>query len=147
MCLLLATVRARDGVTEKTEKWGKETFWEYSGRWCCPMGHFLLCLHWRIVSVPINLLALWVKAGKEGWIRIDRHGLVTWEVRSGFNWDLGAVGTLTVWLWGGWRSGGQDGVYMWEGWKVRVCMDGVLYVSVTRRGRSWPACLWSLCIQ
>ena len=73
-----------------------------------PTGHCLLCLHWPIVLVPINLLALCARAGKDGRIQNDRHGLVTWEVRSGFNRGLRAVGTLAVWLW---KEGGcQDGV-------------------------------------
>lgn len=67
-------------------------------RQTAPTGHCLLCLHWPIVSVPINLLALCARAGKDGRIQNDRHGLVTWEVRSGFNRGLGAVGTLAVWL-------------------------------------------------
>ena len=67
-------------------------------RQTAPTGHCLLCLRWTIVSVPINLLALCVRAGKDGRIQNDRHGLVTWEVRSGFNRGLGRVGTLAVWL-------------------------------------------------
>lgn len=67
-------------------------------RQTAPTGHCLLCLRWTIVSVPINLLALCARAGKDGRIQNDRHGLVTWEVRSGFNRGLGAVGTLSVWL-------------------------------------------------
>lgn len=69
-----------------------------SHRQTAPTGHCLLCLRWTIVSVPINLLALCARAGKDGWIQNDRHGLVTWEVRSGFNRGLGAVGALAVWL-------------------------------------------------
>lgn len=76
-------------------------------RRAAPTGHCLLCLHWPIVSVPINLLALCARAGKYGRIQNDRHGLVTWEVRSGFNRGLGAVGTLAVWLQ---KGGGGDGV-------------------------------------
>lgn len=82
-------------------------------RQTAPTGHCLLCLHWTIVSVPINLLALCARAGKDGRIQNDRHGLVTWEVRSGFNRGLGAVGTLAVWL----EKGG--------GWGC--CWGGVVY--------------------
>lgn len=67
-------------------------------RHTAPTGHCLLYLRWTIVSVPINLLALRARVGKDGRIQNDRHGPVTWEVRSGFNRGLGAVGTLVVWL-------------------------------------------------
>lgn len=61
-------------------------------RQTAPTGHCLLCLSWTIVSVPINLLAHRARAGKDGRIENDRHGLMTWEVRRGFNKSLGAEG-------------------------------------------------------
>lgn len=89
-------------------------------RRAAPTGHCLLCLHRPIVSLPINLLALCARAGKDGRIQNDRHGLVTWEVRSGFNRGLGAVGTLAVWLQG---VGGGGCVYVREMERVCVCLD------------------------
>lgn len=58
-----------------------------------PTGHCLLCLRSTIVSAPINLLACCARAGRDGRIQNDRHGPMTWEVRSGFNRGLGALGT------------------------------------------------------
>lgn len=89
-------------------------------RQTAPTGHCLLCLRWTIVSVPINLLPLCARAGRDGRIQNDRHGPVTWEVRSGFNRGLGAVGTLTVWLK---KEGGGCWVEMCEcERKERVCL-------------------------
>lgn len=93
-------------------------------RQTAPTGYCLLCLRWAIVSVPINLLALCARAGKDGRIQNDRHGLVTWEVRSGFNRGLGAVGTLAVWL----KKGGGAALH---GLCVRE-----------RDGESVSVCVW-----
>lgn len=143
--VLTGTVRAREGEKEKRgigidgdkERGGeggrKRNMQGMVGddaahRQTAPTGHCLLCLHWTIVSVPINLLPLCARAGKDGRIQNDRHGLVTWEVRSGFNRGLGAVGTLVVWQRErGGRAGGK--------------LLGVLSVR-ERDGESVSACIW-----
>lgn len=108
--VLTGTVRVREDKKEnegemgiKRRKKQKHNMQSMVGddaahRQTAPMGHCLLCLRWTIVSVPINPLALCARAGKDGRIQNDRHGLVTREVRSGFNRGLGAMGTLSVWL-------------------------------------------------
>lgn len=64
---------------------------------------------------------------------------MTWLVRSGFNRGLGAVGTLAVWL----QKGGVCVcVCEGDGRSVSGCVwmgDGWGYISLTRRGRSWPS--------
>lgn len=84
-----------------------------------PTSRCLLCLCCPIVSVPINLLACCARAGKDGWIQNDRHGLVTWEVRGGFNRSLRAVGTLAVSL-----NEEREGLWVYEldGESVPVCL-------------------------
>lgn len=67
---------------------------------CVCAGPLFRCL---LTSWPLS-----ERAGKDGRIQNDRHGLVTREVRSGFNRGLGAVGTLAVWLAAGAEGGKRE---------------------------------------
>lgn len=73
MKLLSGTMEAWDEAGGKRKR-GKEKK-KHAGnivevdaahRQTAPTGHCLLCLHWPIVSVPINLLAPCARAGKDG---------------------------------------------------------------------------------
>lgn len=73
MKLLSGTMKAWDKAKEKRKR-GKEKHIgnivevDVAHRQTAPTGHCLLCLRCPIVSVPINLLAPYARAGKDGWI-------------------------------------------------------------------------------